>query len=194
MLVGIRSSTGPIENDVVYDRFGIQALSLETLKSHLLDGTPLKIYAGPGGLYVRLNRERLIKLRKDQNVSIGSFARSIRVSRRTVRSYEEGMNARVEVASRIEELLGDTVTSSIDVLNTTFLDKQKRADFRKEELNVKNFQNEIFSLLKKIGYEIIPMERCPFEAVSKDKEEILLTCVNEYNEKLVFNHQKIRNT
>jgi putative transcriptional regulator len=185
LLIGVRSSTGLMEYDVVYDRFGIQALNVETLKNHLLDGLPLKIFAGPGGLYVRLNRDKLVKLRKKHNVSIGSFARSIRVSRRTVRLYEEGMNARVEIASRIEELLGDTVTSSIDILNTRFLDEHKKDNFKNENPSHRDFQNEIFSILRKLGYEIIPMERCPFEAVSKDKDEILLTCVNEYNEKLI---------
>jgi putative transcriptional regulator len=29
------------------------------------------------------------------------------------------------------------------------------------------------------------MERCPFEAVSKDKKKILLTCVDRYDKKLI---------
>ena len=29
------------------------------------------------------------------------------------------------------------------------------------------------------------MDRCPFEALSKEKEKILLTCVQEYNKKLI---------
>jgi len=89
LLIGERSGAGFLENDVVYDRFGIQTISYETLKSHLLEGMPLKVYAGPGGFYVNLDREKLIKRRQEQNVSLGSFARSVRVSRRTVQMYEE---------------------------------------------------------------------------------------------------------
>ena len=66
---------------------------------------------------LNLDKEKLIKLRKKQNISIGSFARSVKVSRRTVRMYEEGMNARVEFAKRIEELLKDTITVDINLLN-----------------------------------------------------------------------------
>ena len=29
------------------------------------------------------------------------------------------------------------------------------------------------------------MDRCPFEALSKDREKILLTCVHKYNKKLL---------
>ena len=37
----------------------------------------------------------------------------------------------------------------------------------------------------KVGYKIIPMDRCPFEALSTEKEKILLTCVHKYDEKLL---------
>ena len=53
LLIGERGGTGYLEKDVVYDRFGIQTISLDTLESYLLDGTPIKIYAAPGGFYVR---------------------------------------------------------------------------------------------------------------------------------------------
>jgi len=191
LLIGERSGAGFLEGDVVYDRFGIQSISPETLKSHLLDGAPLKIYAAPGGFYVNLDNERLTKLRQKQNISLGSFARSVKVSRRTVRMYEEGMNARVEFASRIEELLGDTVTLSIDILRKN----QKKPQPEEKEIKpsysyaqtdrIKGFQREVFSILKQIGYEIIPMDRCPFDAVSKNKERILLTCVHRYDKKLL---------
>ena len=191
LLIGERSGAGLLEDDVVYDRFGIQSISPETLKSHLLDGAPLKIYAAPGGFYVNLDNERLTKLRQKQNISLGSFARSVKVSRRTVRMYEEGMNARVEFASRIEELLGDTVTLSIDILRKN----PKKPQSEEKEIKpsysyaqtdrIKDFQREVFSILKQVGYEIIPMDRCPFDAVSKNKERILLTCVHRYDKKLL---------
>jgi putative transcriptional regulator len=195
LLVGERGGVGFLENNVVYDRFGIQAISPETLKSHLLDGTPLKVYAAPGGFYVNLDNKRLLELRQQQNISLGLFARSVKVSRRTVRMYEDGMNARVEYASRIEELLGDTVTLSIDILKTNckkdyYQEKEVKtisSYMRKERL--KDFQREVFSILKKVGYEITPMGRCPFDAVSKDKERILLTCIHKYNKNL---HKKAK--
>ena len=35
------------------------------------------------------------------------------------------------------------------------------------------------------------MERCPFEAVSKDKKKILLTCVDKYDKKLLKKAQVV---
>jgi putative transcriptional regulator len=186
LLIGERGGTSFLEKDVVYDRFGIQTISVETLESYLLDGTPLKIYAAPGGFYVNIDKEKLIKLRKKQNISIGSFARSVKVSRRTVRMYEEGMNARVEFAARIEELLKDNVTLEIDLINKN-KEKIKDTAFstKKPEEQFRDFQKEIFTILRKVGYEIIPMDRCPFDAVSKDKDKVILTSVHKYDDKLI---------
>ena len=185
LLIGERSGAGFLESDVVYDRFGIQAISSETLRTHLLEGMPLRIYAGPGGFYVNLDREKLIKRRQEQNVSLGSFARSVRVSRRTVQMYEEGMNARVEVASRIEELLGGNIITSIDILKTLHHKEEEVETVHGETEQIREFQREIFAILKQVGYKIIPMGRCPFEAVSKSKEKVLLTCVHKYDKRLI---------
>ena len=192
LLIGKQSGAGLLEDDVVYDRFGIHAINIITLRNHLLEGIPLKIYAGPGGFYVNLDKETLIKIRREQNISLGSFARSIKVSRRTVRLYEEGMNARVEIASRIEKLLNLNVTIPIDILSKDSLNEKNITTINNEADNQKDLQNEIFLILKNVGYNVIPMERCPFEAVSKNKDEILLTCIHKYNDKIIKRAQIIK--
>ena len=184
ILVGEKNSIENLEEDVVYFRFGINAITLDTLKNHLLEGLPIKVYAAPGGLYVNLDTQELIRLRKERNISLGTFAQTVNISRRTVRMYEEGMNARVEVASRIEELFDESVTTPIDILKYNFRKIFSQPSFQREIENIKELQKEIFQLLSNVGYNIIPMDRCPFEALSQDKEKILLTCVQKYNSRL----------
>jgi putative transcriptional regulator len=184
LLVGEHSGTGKLEEDVLYDRFGIQAITSETLKAHLLEGMPLQVYAAPGGLYVNLDREKIIRIRQEQNLSLGSFARSLKVSRRTVQMYEDGMNASIEVALRIEDLLGTNVTIPIDILRYKQSEKRIKTG-SVETQGFREFQREIFSILEHVGYKVVPLERCPFEAVSKDKKKILLTCVDRYDKKLL---------
>jgi putative transcriptional regulator len=184
LIIGDRSGAGRLRDDVTYDRFGIQAITSQTLKTHLLDGLPLEVYAAPGGLYINLNKDKIKKLRIEQNISLGSFARSLRVSRRTVQMYEEGMNTSIEVALRIEELLGTDVTVPIDILKSN-PEKEEIKSLPIETDGFRQFQREIFSILEQVGYRVIPLERSPFEAVSEDKKKILLTCVDEYNKKLL---------
>jgi putative transcriptional regulator len=186
LLIGLRTGAGILETGVVYDRFGIQAINPATLHGHLLEGIPLKVYAAPGGFYTNINTSKLVALRKQQNLSRGNFARSIHVSRRMVRMYEEGMNARVDVAFRIEKSLGDSLIQPIDITHNK---QEVPTDNKhsKEQLQteyLQPLQHEIFSLLHELGYTIITLGKCPFEAVSKEREKILLTCVQHYDSKI----------
>ena len=100
--------------------------------------------------------------------------------------YEEGMNARIDVAFRMEELFQTPLVKDIEILKKRKQSKTTSESFVLESKSVptKPFLDEIFSLLRKSGYTIIPMGRCPFEAVSKEREKILLTCVQRYDKKL----------
>jgi len=185
LLIGEKNGMSNLEDDVVYFRFGIQTITLSTLKNHLLEEVPVRAYAAPGGLYMNLDSEKIRMLRQEKNMSLGTFARHIRVSRRTVRMYEDGMSARVDIAIRIEDMFEQSVTTPIDLLKPQMVETDLLPSYQKEHTHMKEFQHEVFSLLQNIGYKIIPMDRCPFEALSKEKEKILLTCVQDYNKKLI---------
>jgi putative transcriptional regulator len=184
LLIGDRSATSILEEDVVYDRFSVQAINFKTLKNHILDGMPLEVYAAPGGLYVNLDSEKIKKLRMEESISLGSFARAIKVSRRTVQMYEEGMNASVEIAIRIEDFLDSNVTIPIDLVKNNIKENELNSPSY-ETQQYRSFQKEIFSILKQLGYKVIPLERAPFEAISQNKKKVLLTCIDEYNQKLL---------
>lgn len=185
LLIGEKNGVSTLEDDVVYFRFGIQTVTSSTLKNHVLEEVPVRAYAAPGGLYVNLDPEKIRRLRQEKNISLGTFARHVRVSRRTVRMYEDGMSARIDIADRIEDMFEQSVTTPIDLLKPPMVETERLPSYQKEQKHMKEFQREVFSLLQNVGYKIIPMDRCPFEAVSKEKEKILLTCVQEYNKKLV---------
>jgi putative transcriptional regulator len=183
LLIGEKNGVNPLQDDVVYFRFGIQAVTASTLLNHVLEKAPVDAYAAPGGLYVNLDKEKIRRLRQEKNISLGTFARHVHVTRRTVRMYEDGMSARIDIASRIEELFEESVSTPIDLLKPLMVENEQLPAYQKD--HVKEFQREVFALLQDVGYKIIPMDRCPFEALSKEKEKILLTCVQEYNKKLV---------
>ena len=192
LLIGEKNGMSNLEDDVVYFRFGIQTITLSTLKNHLLEEVPVRAYAAPGGLYMNLDPEKIRMLRQEKNISLGTFARHIRVSRRTVRMYEDGMSARVDIAHRIEDMFEQSVTTPIDLFKPQMVETDWLPSYQKDQTHMKEFQREVFSLLQKIGYRIIPMDRCPFEALSKEKEKILLTCVQDYNKKLIEKAQFIK--
>jgi len=183
LLIGEKTGLNLLEDDVVYFRFGVYAITLNTMRDNLLEGIPIRAFAAPGGLYVHLDKEKLQELRLQHNISLGTFARHVRVSRKTAQMYEKGMNAQIEVAARIEDLLDNTVTIPIDLMTPPFEEKSSSSKSQSVD-RLEEFQREIFSLLEQVGYKIIPMGRCPFEAVSKEKKQVILTCVHKYNKNL----------
>jgi len=190
LIIGQNSGTGTLQDDAIYDRFGIQTITSETLKTYILEGIPLEVYAAPGGLYVNLDNDKIKRLRTEKNISIGSFARSLKVSRRTVQMYEDGMNATIEVAIRIEDTLGTNITRPIELFVNKIYEKKVKLPTTETDFFGK-FQREVFSILEKVGYKVTPFERCVFEAVSQDKKKVLLTCVDEYNQKLLKKAQAV---
>ncbi len=184
LLIGEKNGLGPLEDDVVYDRFGVHATTLNTLRDHLLEGMPIKTYAGPGGLYVNIDEKKLQTLRQEQGISLGEFARHVRVSRKTAQLYEQGMNARAEIAERVEDLLKEVISIPIELLKPSEPKRKTQPSFTSYKDRLQEFEREIFSLLEHIGYKITPMEKCPFEAVSKERKQVILTCVQKYDKKL----------
>ncbi|RLF27882.1 MAG: transcriptional regulator [Thermoplasmata archaeon] len=182
LLIGERDGTSWLDDDVVYYRYGVQTVTLNTLKNHLIEETPVHVYAAPGGFYVRLNGEKIKKIREQRRLSRGDLARMIHVSRRAIRMYEAGMDARVEVAAQMEEILHPSVLNPLDLLRP--VDKTDVRGGVNETPWLYGFQREILSLIEKIGYHVIPLRRCPFEAVSKEKRYLFLTSVHPYNASL----------
>ncbi len=191
ILIGEKNGSGLLEDDVVYLRFGIQAVTCNTLSDYLLEGVPVSVYAAPGGLYVNLDKDKLKKIRRERNISLGEFARHVNVSRKTVQMYEDGMNARIDVAIKIEELLDSDIATPIDIFKKDKIKEILELDYNQRVTKIKDFQKEILFLLRNIGYRIIPMERCPFEALSKEKEKIILTSISERNLRLADKAQVI---
>ncbi|HDO19384.1 MAG TPA: helix-turn-helix domain-containing protein [Thermoplasmatales archaeon] len=166
----------------MYFRSGVPTLTPTTLKSYLLEEIPIQVYAAPGGFYVRIDGQRLREERERRNLSRGDLARMLHVSRRAIKMYEEGMDARVEVAALMEEFLHPDVIKSFDLLKPV---KHVRPKPNISETDwLYTFQKEIFSMVEKIGYKVIPLRRCPFEAVSRDRRHILLTSARKFDASL----------
>lgn len=182
LLIGEREGTTYLEDDVIYFRNGIQTITINTLRSHLIDGIPIQIYAAPGGFYAPLKGGRIREVRERRNLSRGGLARMIHVSRKAIRLYEEGMDARAEIAAALEEALHPSVIGSFDILKPV---GRMRLHRRISDMDwLYSFQQEILSLIERIGYKVIPLHRCPFEAISKERRNLLLTIAQRYNSSL----------
>jgi len=168
---------------VLYMRYGIPILTLDTLTDLILEDLPPLIFSAPGGYYVNLDGEMLRSLREKRGLSLGSMAEIARVSKRAIRMYEEGMNASVETACLLEEFFDEPLVKPMEVLLKDF-----ETDIMSSWLeDLPSLEKEIFNYLASAGYDVFPIHHFPFNALSQQsdsKRNVIMTGV-EMDERLL---------
>ena len=173
LVIGGRSGSGKLEDGVVYSRFGVPILSVQTFMDFFEDGVPPFIFSAPGGLYVRIDANRLRRARQEKRISLGTLAEVAGVSRRTIQMYLDGMGATVDMAMRLEQFLGEPLVLPVDPFYYT---KEVASELSSWD-DLDRFEKDVFERLEELGYDVRPTIRCPFEAFTRDRELILLTAV-----------------
>ena len=181
LLIGERSSSGPLEPGIVYSRFNIQIISNETLADHILENAPPFIFAAPGGLYVKLNNNLLKDIREKEGISLGTLADVAGVSRRTIQMYETGMGAMIDAALRLEEYLDTEIIETVNPFEYKFENKNKEYELSGDQRS----DSKIFNHLLDMGFTVTPVVRSPFEALTRNKDVVILTGLDSEDEKLI---------
>jgi putative transcriptional regulator len=184
IVLSLRTRDEELKPGVVYFRHGVPAVSPDTAVDLFVEGVPPLIYAAPGGLYVNIDGEVLADMREERDWSLGQLATELGVSRRTVSKYEDGMNASVEVAARLEEVFDAPLASPVDVLGGAEDVRDADADADPDEPEPEPADEPVVTVLTRVGYTVHPTERAPFKAVSEDDggdpEGSLLTGHSEF--------------
>ncbi len=185
ILIGLRSGAGKILDGVVYSRHGIPVISVQTFKEFILEDEQPMVYVAPGGFYVNIDGDKLKKVRQERGISLGELGRIAGVSRKTIQLYEEGMSSTVDIALRLEEFLGEELIEPVDLKNF--------AKLTEERYTLKNVVFEdIYRRLMDMGYDVFLTLKCPFEALSKDESDVMLTGFENNEKKLKYKSRNIR--
>src|SRR5674476_1107173 len=145
-------------------RRGTILLFLKMLSNIDVDELPPLIYAAPGGLYVKLDGQALYATRTRMNLSLGAIASELGVSRRSIRKYEEGMDAKVEIAVRLEAVLDTPCAVPISLLTRHVFDTE-----RAKPETLPPIERKVISLLVDLGFTVLPMFQAPFDMLSQTK-------------------------
>ncbi len=179
-VIGERTGTGPLEAGVIYSRFNIPILSRRTFLDFFEEGVPPFIYSAPGGLYVRLDAEALRTIREEGQLSLGTLAEIAGVSRRTIQMYLEGMSASIDVAARLEAFLKQPLVVPMDPF--TFISSDEQVAPMRAQLEA--FERELFQRLERLGYNVLPTVRSPFDGLARHEDRTYLAGVESADSKL----------
>ncbi|UCH32012.1 MAG: transcriptional regulator [Candidatus Bathyarchaeota archaeon] len=170
LLICEKSRSKPLEDDTVYSRYNIGAVTINTLEDALTRGMGPLIEAGPGGYYVRLDGEAIRKRRLKKGASIGKMAKTLGISRRTLYGYERGMaKASVSTAYKLEWFLGIPIVKPIDI----FVPSQKTDSFlaiAKRMISESRFLQFVTKKLLQFNFTVFQVNRAPFDFVAKTPE------------------------
>ncbi|GAD53399.1 hypothetical protein MBEHAL_2159 [Halarchaeum acidiphilum MH1-52-1] len=166
VVIGLRTRDEDLERGVVYFRHGVPVISPDTALDFFVEGVPPLVYAAPGGLYVNIDGDVLADEREERGWSLGRLATELGVSRRTVSKYEDGMNASIDVAVKLEDVFDDALTSPVDVLDGA--DEVRDADPTPEDPEADPEDEPIVAVLTRAGFDVHPTVRAPFNAVGED--------------------------
>ncbi|WP_409199770.1 transcriptional regulator [Methanobrevibacter sp. DSM 116169] len=170
LIVGEKSKNGLLEEDVVYERHGVPAICLNTLKNMILYNEYPEVLADRGGYYVKINGDVLKEYREEYSLSLKDLADLAHVSRTTMYKYENGIvKTNTETAMMLEDILNTKITVDIDLFEP-YSENEENKD--------KNLE------LNRLGYGVISTNKSPFDTVAKSEEEI--------KSSLMFNMEKNR--
>ena len=185
IIVGIKSKNHILEEDVVYERHGLPAIGLQTLKNMIVYDEYPEILADRGGYYVQINGNVLKEYREEYNLSLKDLADLAHVSRATMYKYENGMvRANTETAMLLEEILNTKITLDIDLFEPYQEDIKLKADGT--NINTKHGTNA--QNLAKLGFGVVSTNKSPFDALAKaeiatqKKENPLIANLNVQDE------------
>lgn len=171
LFIAAKGGNRRLERGVIYSRRGIPLLLPETFSDLFLEGIPPYVFSAPGGFYVSIDSEMLRKARNDRKISLGALAEIAGVSRKAIQKYEEGMGADLDVALRIEEFFGEDMIMPLNPLEYSREEMEELGEFNVMD----EFQKYIFETLLSIGYDMVSTYSCPFEAITSDKDFVLLS-------------------
>lgn len=178
---------------VIYSRYGINAINLETFGEILEEGEFPKIYSVRGNYCSKINPDKLINLRKKCNFTQEELAHELGVSKQSVYRYESYGNISIKIMEKILEFFKDDSIlipeepfsfmkfSSVHAVHEE--ENIEKTDefqlFQDESLTLTKLKKLVISDFKKIGFKI-SITHAPFDfiAIEIPENEKIFTLVS----------------
>jgi putative transcriptional regulator len=171
LLIGEEAREKPLEDDTIYRRHNILAITARTFENVVLHNVRPLIQASPGGYYVEIDGEALKQRRQKMGLSVGEMADMVGMSRRTVYGYERGLaKASVSAAYNLIWTLGIPVAKPVDIFQESRTRRKQCILTTARRVFAKNkFLNMILKRLAPL--HVTTVKKAPFDFVLSVPEE-----------------------
>ncbi|HIQ50231.1 MAG TPA: helix-turn-helix domain-containing protein [Nanoarchaeota archaeon] len=178
-LIGNNTNYEKLVPGVIYERFQIPAMCIETFRM-ILDKEFPEFYRQKGGVYVEIDPVALRKARIENKLSQKQLANLVGVSSKTIYMHEKfRLKASIKIVKKIEKVLGKKVSGKAHV-------------FRKYEFKGKakdSLEKFVAKKLNEIGFETYFTYHAPFDVSAKEKE-IIISDIEQDKRKISYRYKK----
>ena len=155
-----------LEDNIVYSRFGICTLNLNTFLSCVNNKFPF-IRRSHAGLTVSVIGEKLREKREEMGYSLNALSKKIGVTSRMIIKYEsENSEITVNRAMKLYDLFGNNVFNEVNI-------------FSRHQPPESKFETEVSRKYVELGFDATETKKTPFDIIARKDDELILTGVRD---------------
>ncbi len=168
IIIGYRNRRTILEKDMIYERYGVPAVSVETFLAFLVNRTLPYIFVQRGGRFVKINAEALKNARKAKNISVRELSTLLNITPRALFAYEGGeISVSLDIAIALEEIL------DIDLIEPISFSERFEPPEEPSWMPEAAIEQVIDLYIRRIGLEPIWTRRSPFNFITKEKYRLI---------------------
>ena len=162
-LVGEKANRYELEESVIYERFGIAAMSPATF-SRFVEGVMPSVKSRRGGYSVRADGPAMKKAMESIGISVFDLASSSGITEKTLYKCKKGGNIDVGTRKEIEKAVGVPVSGVLNIGGVSgFIHREPRSGFKRA----------LSAHLERMGFMFSFLSRSPFNLLMKEHESLV---------------------
>ncbi len=168
LILGEKSKAFALSNGVLYERYGLAALNIDSFKGLLAERFPSVRYF-KGKSIVELDKEKLRQRRKQLGLTLEQLAAQIDSTIESVHRYEKGASASLAAAEKLEDALSTNLIKKIDLFAA-----EKPSEREIKEMYHEHIDDKALAQVHDLGISITLFKHAPFKAYSNAAEGLLI--------------------
>lgn len=160
-VLGQRTRKEKLRDSVVYERFGIPAMTPDTFTS-VIEGNYPEKFRTRGGFFGRIDHMELREQRRKKDMTQTELAERLGISQKSISEYESGKKrVLLDMIEALEELLCEDIREGINPFEI------------KPKIEREKKGNEVCRRLTDLGFEAGSVKRAPAKFLAKEDSTIL---------------------
>ncbi|HLC51471.1 MAG TPA: hypothetical protein VJH90_03830 [archaeon] len=170
VVIGKQTRFERLKEGVVYERFDIPTLSVETFRSIIENKIYPEVFRDRGGSYVRIDSEAMRAARKKKGLSQRELGEMLSVNKKTVYEHErEELRMFLETARNLERVLEARLIRN-DSLSRSYAEHGNPKD---------RLESSVGKALQRIGFQADYAGSSPFDILAISDDIVLSTVIRE---------------